>query len=372
MQTHHSGERWPRRLAFGRWPNAPVEVTSILIGEKIPCELTLCHMNDEAFRTNGEQADSGMSRRLFLRATLAGGVSLFAGRATTLFAATSANDTSTFSIGGDLPVNRLGFGAMRLTGEGIWGWPPDRENAPKVLRRAVALGANLIDTADAYGPETDELLIAEALYPYPKGLVIATKGGQIRPSASQRVPKGDPAYLKQCVDKSLKRLKLERIDLYQLHRVDPKVPMEDSLGALKEMQSAGKIRHIGLSEVSPEQVERAHKIVPIVTVQNRYNISDRKWDNTLAYCEKERIGFMPWAPVGGSKGMTSVALEKAAKDHGVTIYQLGIAWLLHRSAVMLPIPGTSSLAHLEENMAARKIHTSPEEWKTIEAVVSQT
>ena len=346
-------------------------MTSNLVREKIPCELTLRPMNNEPFETKQEGVCSVMSRRVFLRATLAGGASLVAGRVAPLFAAASANDDSSFPIGGDLRVNRLGFGAMRLTGEGIWGWPPDRENARKVLRRAVELGANLIDTADAYGPETDELLIAEALYPYPKGLVIATKGGQIRPSAGQWVPKGDPEYLKQCVDKSLKRLKLERIDLYQLHRVDPKVPMEDSLGALKEMQSAGKIRHIGLSEVSPEQVERARRIVPIVTVQNRYNITDRKWDNTLAYCEKEQIGFMPWAPVGGSRGMTSAPLEKAAKDHGVTIHQLGLAWLLHRSPVILPIPGTSSLAHLEENMAARKIQLTAGEWKTIDSLASQ-
>ena len=327
-------------------------------------------MNDESFETGTERTRHGIvTRRLFLRATLAGGASLLAGRAVTIFGATTRSDNPTFSIGGDLTVNRLGFGAMRLTGEGIWGWPPDRENARKVLKRAVELGANLIDTADAYGPETDELLIAEALYPYPKGLVIATKGGQIRPGPGQWVPKGDPEYLKQCVDKSLKRLKLERIDLYQLHRIDPKVPMEDSLGALKEAQSAGKIRHIGLSEVSPEQVERARKTVPIVTVQNRYNITDRKWDNTLTYCEKERIGFMPWAPVGGSRGVTNAALEKAAKDHGVTIYQLDLAWLLHRSPVMLPIPGTSSIAHLEEDMAARKIQLSTEEWKTIDAFV---
>jgi aryl-alcohol dehydrogenase-like predicted oxidoreductase len=308
-----------------------------------------------------------MTRRLFLRATIASGASLFVGRVATTFAA-STGDTTRFSIGGDLPVNRLGFGAMRLTGEGVWGWPPDRDNALKVLRRAVELGANLIDTADAYGPETDELLIAEALYPYPKGLVIATKGGQIRPAANQWVPKGDPVYLKQCIDKSLKRLKLEQIDLYQLHRIDPKIPMEDSLGALKEMQSAGKIRHIGLSEVSPEQVARARKIVPIVTVQNRYNITDRKWENTLTYCEKEKIGFMPWAPVGGNRGITNATLEKAAKDHGVTIYQLGLAWLLHRSPVMLPIPGTSSLAHLEENMAAAQVRLSAEEWKAIDAL----
>ena len=329
-------------------------------------------MTHEISLTNHNRTRASMSRRLFLRATLAGGASLLAGRAATLFANSSANDSAGFTIGGDLPVHRLGFGAMRLTGEGIWGWPPDRENALKVLRRAVQLGANLIDTADAYGPETDELLIAEALYPYPKGLVIATKGGNTRPGPNQWVPDGRPEYLKQCVDKSLKRLKLERIDLYQLHRVDPKVPMEDSLGALKEMQSAGKIRHIGLSEVSPEQVERAQKIVPIATVQNRYNITDRKWDNTLAYCEKEQIGFMPWAPVGGTRGISNGALEKIAKDHGVTIYQVGLAWLLHRSPVMLPIPGTSSLAHLEENMAARKLQLSAEEWRAIDAIASQT
>lgn len=329
---------------------------------------------DEEFATKrSEQARGGVTRRKFLGTTLIGGATLFAGGSKMIFAgnppAAAENDT-VFRVGGDLPVNRLGFGAMRLTGEGIWGWPSDRNNALKVLKRAVELGANLIDTADAYGPETDELLIAEALYPYPKGLVIATKGGQIRPGPGQWVPKGDPEYLKQCVDKSLKRLRLDRIDLYQLHRIDPKVPMEDTLGALKEAQSAGKIRHIGLSEVSPEQVERARKTVPIVTVQNRYNVTDRKWENTLNYCEKEKIGFMPWAPVGGTRGMSNAALEKAAKDHGVTVYQLGLAWLLHRSPVMLPIPGTSSLAHLEENMAAAKLKLTPDDWKRIDALAT--
>src|SRR5437867_4711870 len=235
-------------------------------------------------KSSNSNEKAGVTRRTFLGTTLLTGAAFFAGGSDLIFGATSPTGNSIFRIGGDLPVNRLGFGAMRLTGEGIWGWPPDRANALKVLQRAVELGANLIDTADAYGPETDELLIAEALYPYPKGLVIATKGGQIRPSPGQWVPKGDPEYLKQCVDKSLKRLKLERIDLYQLHRVDPKVPMEESLGALKEAQSAGKIRHIGLSEVSPEQVERARNTVPIVTVQNRYNLPARKCDNTLSSC----------------------------------------------------------------------------------------
>ena len=218
-------------------------------------------MNDELSKANSERVDrEAMSRRLFLRATLGGGASLLAGRAATLFAAASASDNSTFSIGGDLSVNRLGFGAMRLTGEGIWGWPLDRENAIKVLRRAVELGANLIDTADAYGPETDELLIAEALYPYAKGLVIATKGGNTRPGPDQWVPNGRPEYLKQCVDKSLKRLKLERIDLYQLHRVDPKVPMEDSLGALKQAQSAGKVRHIGCNTYGGWRLAQTNEI----------------------------------------------------------------------------------------------------------------
>src|SRR5437870_13639653 len=228
-----------------------------------------------------------MRRRTFLGVISSGAAGVLTGGLSKLIAAASAHlrlatagqassNGETFFLGGDLLVNRLGFGAMRLTGEGIWGWPPDRENAKKVLRRAVELGVNFIDTADAYGPETNELLIAEALYPYPKGLVIATKGGNTRPGPNQWVPDGRPEYLTQCIDKSLKRLKLERIGLYQLHRVDPKVPMEDSLGALKEAQSAGKIRHVGLSEVSPEQVERARKTVPIVTVQNRYNISDRK------------------------------------------------------------------------------------------------
>jgi aryl-alcohol dehydrogenase-like predicted oxidoreductase len=324
----------------------------------------------EKYSDSNEKA--GVTRRTFLGTTLLTGAAFFAGGSDALLGATSptsVDSNSIFRIGGDLPVRRLGFGAMRLTGEGIWGWPPDRANALKVLRRAVELGVNLIDTADAYGPEVDELLIAEALYPYPKDLVIATKGGNTRPGPGQWVPDGRPEYLKQCVDKSLKRLRLERIDLYQLHRVDPKVPMEDSLGALKEMQDAGKIRHVGLSEVSPDEVKRARKILPIVSVQNQYNIGNRKWENTLVYCEKEQLGFMPWSPVGGTRGLKSArGLEAAAKDHGVTVYQLALAWLLQRSPVMLPIPGTSSVAHLEENVAAAKLKLTPEEWKAIDAL----
>lgn len=329
-------------------------------------------MRDDKFsRAKPEQAGNGITRRTFLGISLASGVTVLAGGSGPILGASSptpgpASD-STWQLGGDLKVNRLGFGAMRITGPGIWGWPPDRGNALKVLRRAVELGVNLIDTADAYGPETSELLIAEALHPYPKGLVIATKGGLTRPGPGQWVPNGRPEYLKQCVDNSLKRLRLERIDLYQLHRIDSKVPEAESLGALKEMQAAGKIRHVGLSEVAPEEIQRARKILPIVSVQNQYNMGNRRWENTLMYCEKERLGFMPWSPVGGSRGLTSEAgLEAAAKNHSATVYQLALAWLLQRSPVMLPIPGTSSVAHLEENMAAATLKLSPAEWKAIE------
>ena len=257
---------------------------------------------------------------------------------------------------------------MRITGEGIWGWPADRGNALKVLRRAVELGINLIDTADAYGPGTSELLIAEALHPYPKDLVIATKGGLTRPGPGQWMPNGRPEYLTQCVEKSLKRLRLERIDLYQLHRIDPKVPMEESLGALKKMQEAGKIRHVGLSEVSPEEIERARKVLPIASAQNQYNIDNRRWEKTLTYCEKEGLGFMPWSPIGGNRGLKDNALEAAAGGYRASVIQLALAWLLHRSPVMLPIPGTSSVAHLEENVAAAKLKLTAEDWKRVDAL----
>jgi len=316
-----------------------------------------------------------MTRRKFLGTTLAGGATLIAGGSNMIFAANppapaEAGTNSLFRLGGDLSVNRLGFGAMRITGEGIWGWPPDRDNARKVLRRAVELGVGLIDTADAYGPETSELLIAEALHPYPKDLVIATKGGLTRPGPGEWVPNGRPEYLTRCVENSLKRLQLERIDLYQLHRIDPKVPMEESLGALKKMQEAGKIRHVGLSEVSPEEIDRARKVLPIVSVQNQYNIGNRKWEKTLTYCEKEGLGFMPWSPIGGNRGLKDNALEAAARDYHASVVQLALAWLLHRSAAMLPIPGTSSVAHLEENMAAAKLKLTAEDWKRVDALAS--
>src|SRR5256886_7651335 len=246
-------------------------------------------MTDDLAAANQERS---VTRRRFLGISLVTGVSVLAGKSDVLLGAdtsTSSNMTTnlTFKLGGDLTVNRLGFGAMRITGQGIWSWPPDRENALKVLRRAVELGVNLIDTADAYGPDTSELLIAEALYPYPKGLVIATKGGLTRPGPGQWVPDCRPEHLKQAVDGSLKRLRLGRIDLYQLHTVDRKVPIEESVGALKQLRDAGKIRHIGLSNVDRREIESARKIVPIVSVQNRYNIEDRKSEDVLVYCEKE-------------------------------------------------------------------------------------
>ncbi len=316
-----------------------------------------------------------INRRRFLRATLLGGASLWAGGLEKLVSAeTKSEAASSFLLGGDLSVRRLGYGAMRLTGKGVWGWPADRENAHKVLRRAVELGVNLIDTADAYGPEVSELLIAEALHPYPKDLVIATKGGLTRPGPGQWEPNGQPEYLTKCVEGSLKRLKLDRIDLYQLHRIDPKVAVEDSLGALKKMQDAGKIRHVGLSEVTPEEIEQARKVLPIVSVQNEYNIAYRKSEKTLEYCEKENLGFIPWFPIGGGQNSLTKSdnpMTAEAKRHGAGVVQVALAWLLHRSPVMLPIPGTSSLKHLEENMASTKLHLTPAEWKTMEELAQR-
>ena len=331
-------------------------------------------MHDKTRNANQKGVENGITRRSFLGTTLAGGAALLAGKSDVIFGAdrpTFSNMTTnpTFTLGGDLTVNRLGFGAMRITGQGIWGWPPDRQNALKILRRAVELGVNLIDTADAYGPDTSELLIAQALHPYPSGLVIATKGGLTRPGPSQWVPNGRPEHLKQAVEGSLKRLRLERIDLYQLHAVDSKVPIEESVGALKQMQDTGKIRHVGLSNVEPHEIARARKIVPIVSVQNRYNIEDRDSENVLVYCEKEGLGFLPWFPIGGGGGLKPEnPLNAAAKAHGVSVVQVALAWLLERSPVMLPIPGTASLAHLEENVAAAKLKLSPQEWKAIDSI----
>jgi pyridoxine 4-dehydrogenase len=274
----------------------------------------------------------------------------------------------TFAIGGDLNINRLGYGAMRLTGPGIWGEPKDRNEARKVLQRAVELGVNFIDTADAYGPDVSEEIIAEALYPYGEGLVIATKGGFARSGPNKWEMVGRPEYLRQCVEMSLRRLKLERIDLYQLHRIDPKVPVEDSLGALKDMQKAGKIRHIGLSEVSAAEIEQAGKTVKIVSVQNQYNLSDRRHEKVLQYCEQHNLAFIPWFPVAAGKlAKPGGKLDTVAKQHNATVAQISLAWLLHHSPVLIPIPGTSSVKHLEENMGASKLQLSAAEWKAIES-----
>jgi pyridoxine 4-dehydrogenase len=279
----------------------------------------------------------------------------------------TATAGGTFKIGGDLPVRRLGYGAMRITGPGIWGEPKDPAEAKRVLRRAIQLDINLIDTADSYGPEVSERLIAEALHPYPKGLVIATKGGLTRQGPNEWLPVGRPEYLRQCVEMSLRRLKLDCIDLYQLHRIDPKVPLEDSLGALKDLQKQGKIRHLGLSEVNADEVKRARKVVPIVSVQNLYNIGNRKSEATLSYCEKHGLAFIPWFPVAaGDLARRGGPLDKAAKLHGATVAQLALAWLLHRSPVILPIPGTSSVKHLVENTAAAGVKLPEKDWAALE------
>jgi aryl-alcohol dehydrogenase-like predicted oxidoreductase len=262
----------------------------------------------------------------------------------------------TFTIGGDLEVRRLGFGAMRITGPGIWGPPDDTEGAKRLLRRVVELGVNLIDTADSYGPEVSENLIAEALHPYPDGVVIATKGGLRRSGPGQWPRDGRPKRLKECCEASLRRLRLERIDLYQLHSPDSRVPLEDSLGALKELQEVGKIRHIGVSNVSASELERARAVVDVVTVQNRYNLTDRHSEEILDACERQGIGFIPWFPLAiGDLARPGGPLDELARGHRATPGQLALAWLLARSRVMLPIPGTASEAHLEENVAAADI-----------------
>jgi pyridoxine 4-dehydrogenase len=277
-----------------------------------------------------------------------------------------------FTIGGELTVNRLGYGTMRLVGEGAWGEPDDPANARRVLQRAVELGVNLIDTADAYGPEIAERLICEALWPYAESLVIATKGGITRQGPAKTEYVGRAGYLIQCVEMSLRRLKLDCIQLYQLHRIDPRTPLEESLGALKRMQDEGKIQHIGLSEVTPEQIEDAAKIVKVVTVQNRYSLADRRHEETLAYCEKNGIGFLPWYPMAGGKMLkvehpAAQALARLADRHGSSVAQLSLTWLLQQSPVMLPIPGTSKVEHLEQNVAAAAIKLSAQDCAELQA-----
>jgi aryl-alcohol dehydrogenase-like predicted oxidoreductase len=279
----------------------------------------------------------------------------------------SAKASGTFDIGGDLTVSRLGFGAMRLTGDGVWGEPPDPEECRRVLRRAVELDVNLIDTADAYGPEVSERLIAEALHPYPDDLVIATKGGLTRTRPNQWHPNGRPQHLREACEGSLARLRLERIPLYQLHRVDPEVPLEESLGALIELRAEGKIAHIGLSNVSVDQLRRARELTPIVSVQNRYNLIERTDENVLEECERDGIAFIPWFPLATGKLATGGGpLAEIAEGHDATAAQIALAWLLHRSRVMLPIPGTARVEHLEENVGAARIELSPDEVQELE------
>jgi aryl-alcohol dehydrogenase-like predicted oxidoreductase len=287
----------------------------------------------------------------------------------------SAAASGTFLIGGDVPVHRLGYGTMRLVGEGAWGEPADPAEAKRVLRRAVELGVTLIDTADAYGPEIAERMICEALAPYPPGVVIATKGGITRQGPSKTEYVGRAGYLIQCVEMSLRRLKLERIDLYQFHRIDPRTPLEESLGALKRMQEQGKIRHIGLDEVTPAEVEAARKYVNVVTVQNRYSLGDRRHEEMLNWCQSEGIGFLPWYPNAGGKLLkpdhpAAEKLGQIAMRHGATVSQLSLAWLLQRSPVLMPIPGTSKVAHLEENVAAASLKLGAEEWAEVAAAAA--
>ena len=274
----------------------------------------------------------------------------------------------TFMLGGDLEVNRLGYGAMRLTGKGIWGEPADLDEAKRLLKRAVELGVNFIDTADSYGPDVCERLIGETLSPFAKGLVIATKAGLTRQGPDRWLPVGRPEYLQQQVEMSLRFLKTNTIDLWQLHRIDAKVPVEESLAPIVKLKKQGKIRHIGLSEVKPDEIDRVRKIVDVVSVQNIYNVGERQHEDVVDYCEKNNIAFIPWFPVAAGKlAKPGGKLDEISKRHGATVSQLSLAWLLHRSPVMLPIPGTSSVAHLEENMKAADVSLSTAEMEEIEA-----
>src|SRR5579863_4009889 len=279
----------------------------------------------------------------------------------------TATQAGTVTLGNEISVNRLGYGAMRLTGDGIWGAPTDRKAALAVLRRAVELGVNFIDTADSYGPGVSEELIAEALFPYPKDLVIATKGGWNRPGANQWTHDASPAHLREAIEGSLKRLRLDRIEVYQLHTPDPVVPFETSVETLAELQKDGKIHFVGLSNVTREHIERARKIVPIVSVQNRYSFADREWDYVVDYCERNGIAFIPWFPLGAGK-VAGEILNRIAKAHQGTPPQVALAWLLQRSPIMLPIPGTSSIDHLEENIAAASLRLTPQEYQELAAV----
>jgi len=279
----------------------------------------------------------------------------------------TTTQTGTISLGNEISVHRLGYGAMRLTGPGIWGPPKDRKAALAVLRRAVELGVNFIDTADSYGPHVSEELIAEALHPYPPDLVIATKGGWERPGPNQWTHNATPAHLREAVEGSLKRLRLERIDVYQLHIPDPVVPFDASVETLAELRREGKIGMVALSNVTQEHIERARRIVPIVSVQNRYSFADREWDYVVDYCERNGIAFIPWFPLGGGR-VAGEVLHQVAKTHHASPTQVALAWLLRRSSVMLPIPGTSSIEHLEQNVAAASLRLSEEEYLKLAGV----
>ena len=279
----------------------------------------------------------------------------------------SAKVAGDISLGGQISVHRLGYGAMRLTGEGIWGPPKDRKGALAVLRRAVELDINFIDTADSYGPHVSEELIPEALYPYPAGLVIATKGGWNRPGPNQWTHDATPAHLREAVEGSLKRLRLDRIDVYQLHIPDPVVSFEASVETLAELRNEGKIRLIALSNVTQEHIERARKIVPIVSVQNRYSFADREWDYVVDYCGRNGIAFIPWFPLGAGK-VAGEVLNRVAEAHRASPTQIALAWLLHRSPIMLPIPGTSSIKHLEQNVAAASLRLADEDYQALSRV----
>ncbi|WP_433352707.1 aldo/keto reductase [Microtetraspora malaysiensis] len=281
-----------------------------------------------------------------------------------------AQRSGTFLLGGDLPVVRLGYGAMQLTGPGIWGEPRDRGEARAVLRRAVELGVDFIDTADSYGPYVSEEIIAEALYPYGDSLVIATKAGLVRTGPGEWHPVGRPEYLRQEVEMSLRRLRLERIDLLQLHRIDPQVPTADQIGVLADMKAEGKIRHIGVSEVSVEEIEQVRSTTEIVSVQNLYNLANRKSEAVLEYAERQGLGFIPWFPMAtGELAKPGGPLASIAQEHGATPAQLALAWLLRRSSVMLPIPGTSRVAHLEENVAAAEVELTDDEFESLSTAV---
>jgi pyridoxine 4-dehydrogenase len=279
----------------------------------------------------------------------------------------SASAAGNVSLGGEISLHRLGFGAMRLTGEGIWGPPKDHKRALAVLRRAVELDVNFIDTADSYGPHASEELIAEALFPYPAGLVIATKGGWNRPGPNQWTHDATPAHLRKAVEGSLKRLRLDRIDVYQLHIPDPVVSFEASVGTLAQLRDEGKIRLVALSNVTQEHIERARKIVPIVSVQNRYSFADREWDYVVDYCERHGIAFIPWFPLGAGK-VAGELLHRIAQAHHASPTQVALAWLLRRSPMMLPIPGTSSIEHLEENVAAYSVRLTDEDYQILSRV----